>query len=106
MLNDELCLLSSTLYVVVPNLLKAEGNFRSPWPNVDDRSGGGLYYSSISDMHFHLVIFAASRVIRPLSNLEGVCVPGLPTVRPMSVTTHLIQKQFEHVYGYISLGST
>lgn len=104
MADDELCALVSALFGVVPDILKEQGKIRSPWPNVDAHSGVLLYNRGLTDIQFHTIMFATSRVMGPLANLVWDRALNLAIVRPMSVTTRWVKAHLEGDDDYISPG--
>lgn len=88
--KDPFCKLVSAVYQVAPNVLKQHGKARNPWPNVDAHSGVLLRNRGLTEVSFHAVMFALSRVLGPCSNLVWDRALNLSIVRPMTVTTNWI----------------
>nr|CAI5857784.1 unnamed protein product [Callosobruchus analis] len=82
----------STLYKVVPPILKATGKVQNPWPNVDAHSGVLMQYYGLTQMNFYTVFFGVSRAIGVLAALIWSRALGLPIERPKSMTTDALMK--------------
>ena len=67
--NDPLINLTSTVFKVVPPILKAQGKVKNPFPNVDAHSGVILYHYGIQEFNYYTVVFAVSRAIGAASSL-------------------------------------
>lgn len=98
--HDDLCRLASAVYRVAPDVLKRHGKVRNPWPNVDAHSGVLLQNRGLTEVSFHAVMFAVSRVLGPCSNLVWDRALNLSVVRPMTVTTKWIQAKVEGNEAY------
>lgn len=98
--QDPFCKLVSAVYQVAPQVLKEHGKVRNPWPNVDAHSGILLRNRGLTEVSFHAVMFALSRVLGPCSNLVWDRALNLSVVRPMSVTTNWIQAKVEGDESY------
>lgn len=93
--NDELFKLVSTIYEVVPGVLKEHGKTKNPWPNVDAHSGCLLTHYGLVEYDFYTVLFGVSRAYGALAQLCIDRILGLPLERPKSVTTDWIRKQYQ-----------
>nr|CAH7762090.1 unnamed protein product [Callosobruchus chinensis] len=82
----------STLYKVVPPILKATGKVQNPWPNVDAHSGVLMQYYGLTQMNYYTVFFGVSRAIGVLTALIWSRALGLPIERPKSMTTDALME--------------
>lgn len=114
--NDPLFKIVSTIYEVVPDVLKEHGKTKNPFPNVDAHSGVRInrkrarvacgpvielccyFYAQVLLMHYGLtqhnyytVLFGVSRAIGVLSQLILDRALGFPLERPKSLTMEAIQ---------------
>jgi citrate synthase len=85
--NDELFKIVQLLYEVTPEILKATGKVKNPWPNVDAHSGILLMHYGLVEYDFYTVLFGVSRAIGVLTSLLWDRALGVPIERPGSVTT-------------------
>lgn len=83
---DPLCRLVSTLYKIVPRVLKEAGKAANPYPNVDAHSGALLVYFGMTEYDFFTVLFGVSRAIGCCASLVWARALGLPIERPNSLT--------------------
>lgn len=81
------------IYDVVPEILKATGKVKNPWPNVDAHSGALLVHYGMKEYEFYTVLFAVSRALGVLANLCWDRALGMPLERPKSIT---INRLFEY----------
>ena len=93
--HDELFLIISRVYEVVPPLLKDLGKVKNPWPNVDAHSGQLLMHYGLTQYDFYTVLFGVSRSLGTLSSLIWDRALGFPIERPGSTTTKLLKETFE-----------
>ena len=84
--DDKLFKIVSTIYEVVPGVLKEQGKTKNPWPNVDAHSGVLLMHYGLTEHNYYTVLFGVSRAIGVLSQLFWDRALGLPLERPKSVT--------------------
>ncbi len=91
--NDELFKIVQLLYEVTPEILKATGKVKNPWPNVDAHSGILLMHYGLVEYDFYTVLFGVSRAIGVLSSLLWDRALGVPIERPGSVTTDWMKAQ-------------
>ncbi len=89
--DDELFILVSRVYEVVPEILQATGKVKNPWPNVDAHSGQLLMHYGLTQYDFYTVLFGVSRSLGVLTNLVWNRVMGSPIERPGSITTDLLK---------------
>lgn len=80
------------LYNVVPDILKATGKVKNPWPNVDANSGILLQYYGIIEENFYTVLFGVSRALGVLSQGVWSRALGLPIERPKSLTINSLKQ--------------
>ena len=92
--DDELFLLVSRVYEVVPPILEATGKVKNPWPNVDAHSGILLLKYGMKEYDFFTVLFGVSRSLGILSQLIWSRALGMPIERPGSTTTDIMIKKF------------
>ncbi|MBL7927512.1 MAG: citrate (Si)-synthase, eukaryotic [Bacteroidia bacterium] len=91
MADDELFKIVQLLYDVTPEILKATGKIKNPWPNVDAHSGILLTHYGLVEYDFYTVLFGVSRAIGVLTSLLWDRALGSPIERPSSVTTEWIK---------------
>ena len=87
MADDQLFKIVQLLYEVTPEILKATGKVKNPWPNVDAHSGILLMHYGLVEYDFYTVLFGVSRAIGVLTSLLWDRALGVPIERPGSVTT-------------------
>ena len=92
--EDELFLLVSRVFEVVPPILEATGKVKNPWPNVDAHSGILLLKYGMKEYDFFTVLFGVSRSLGIMSQLIWSRALGMPIERPGSTTTDLMLKKF------------
>jgi citrate synthase len=93
--DDKLFKIVSTIYEVVPGVLKEQGKTKNPWPNVDAHSGVLLMHYGLTEHNYYTVLFGVSRAIGVLSQLFWDRALGLPLERPKSVTMSWIKHYVE-----------
>jgi citrate synthase len=93
MADDELFKIVQLLYEVTPEILKATGKVKNPWPNVDAHSGILLIHYGLTEYDFYTVLFGVSRAIGVLTSLLWDRALGMPIERPGSVTTKWIMNK-------------
>ena len=93
--DDRLFKIVSTIYEVVPGVLKEQGKTKNPWPNVDAHSGVLLMHYGLIEHNYYTVLFGVSRAIGVLSQLFWDRALGLPLERPKSVTMEWIKAYVE-----------
>jgi len=91
--EDELFLIVSRVYEVVPDILKATGKVKNPWPNVDAHSGQLLMHYGFDQYEFYTVLFGVSRSLGTLASLIWDRALGFPIERPGSTTTKLLKQE-------------
>ena len=94
--EDELFLLVSRVFEVVPPILEATGKVKNPWPNVDAHSGILLLKYGMKEYDFFTVLFGVSRSLGIMSQLIWSRALGMPIERPGSTTTELMFKKFSN----------
>tara|TARA_B100001250_G_C19742514_1_gene763709 strand:+ start:40 stop:1344 length:1305 start_codon:yes stop_codon:yes gene_type:complete len=92
--DDELFLLVSRVFEVVPPILEATGKVKNPWPNVDAHSGILLLKYGMQEYDFFTVLFGVSRSLGIMSQLIWSRALGMPIERPSSTTTDIMIKKF------------
>ena len=85
--------LVSKVYEVVPQILKATGKVKNPWPNVDAHSGVLLLKYGMKEYDFFTVLFGVSRALGILSQLIWNRALGSPIERPVSMPTDIIKNK-------------
>jgi len=95
MADDELFKIVQLLYEVTPEILKATGKVKNPWPNVDAHSGILLIHYGLVEYDFYTVLFGVSRAIGVLTSLLWDRALGVPIERPGSVTTEWITEKIK-----------
>jgi citrate synthase len=91
--DDELFKIVQLMYEVTPEILKATGKVKNPWPNVDAHSGILLIHYGLVEYDFFTVLFGVSRSMGVLTSLLWDRALGLPIERPGSVTTEWMKAQ-------------
>ncbi|HBX89322.1 MAG TPA: citrate (Si)-synthase [Marinilabiliaceae bacterium] len=84
--NAPLIELIRNIYEVVPDVLRATGKVKNPWPNVDAISGSLLSSYGITEYPIYTVLFGVSRALGVLSSLVWDRIYGQPLERPSSNT--------------------
>lgn len=95
MADDELFKIVQLLYEVTPDILKATGKIKNPWPNVDAHSGILLIHYGLVEYDFYTVLFGVSRAIGVLTSLLWDRALGVPIERPSSVTTNWVVNKIQ-----------
>ena len=90
--DDELFKIVSTIYEVVPDVLREHGKAANPWPNVDSHSGVLLHHYGFTQQDFYTVLFGISRGLGVLSQLFWDRALGFPLERPKSITSGWIEE--------------
>jgi citrate synthase len=91
--EDPLYRVVSTVYEVVPEVLKKQGKTKNPWPNVDAHSGVLLTHYGLVENTFYTVLFGVSRAFGVLSQLVWDRALSLPLERPKSIDLAGIQER-------------
>lgn len=81
------------IYEVVPEVLRATGKVKNPWPNVDAISGSLLSSYGIKEYPIYTVLFGVSRALGVLSSLVWDRIYGMPLERPTSHTLEWFQEK-------------
>lgn len=92
--HDDLFLIVSRIYEVVPDILLATGKVKNPWPNVDAHSGQLLMHYGLTEYDFYTVLFGVARSLGTMANLIWDRALGSPLERPGSTTTELLKEKF------------
>lgn len=80
------------LYEVVPEILKATGKVKDPYPNVDGHSGATLYHYNLREHEFYTVMFGVSRIMGMTAQVIWARAVGFPIERPKSLTLkHIVE---------------
>lgn len=90
--DDKLVQTVWNIYEVVPEILRATGKIKNPWPNVDAHSGALLVHYGLKEYEFYTVLFGVSRALGVMANLCWSRALGFPIERPKSITTEAVQK--------------
>ncbi|MDX5325629.1 MAG: citrate (Si)-synthase, eukaryotic [Bacteroidota bacterium] len=91
--DDEMFLIISRIYEVVPEILQSTGKVKNPWPNVDAHSGQLLMHYGLNEYDFYTVLFGVSRALGTMCGLIWDRAMGFPIERPGSTTTALLKAQ-------------
>jgi len=92
--HDDLFLIVSRVYEVVPDILEATGKVKNPWPNVDAHSGQLLMHYNLTEYEFYTVLFGVARSLGTMANLIWDRAIGSALERPGSTTTALMKEKF------------
>jgi citrate synthase len=92
--HDDLFLIVSRVYEVVPDILEATGKVKNPWPNVDAHSGQLLMHYNLTEYEFYTVLFGVARSLGTMANLIWDRAIGSALERPGSTTTDLMKEKF------------
>lgn len=92
--HDDLFLIVSRVYEVVPSILEATGKVKNPWPNVDAHSGQLLMHYNLTEYEFYTVLFGVARSLGTMANLIWDRAIGSALERPGSTTTDLMKEKF------------
>lgn len=90
--EDDLFQFVSTLYKVVPDILKEQGKVKNPWPNVDAQSGVIQWYYGLREYDFYTVLFGVGRAFGVLANIIWDRALMYPIERPKSLTTDMLEE--------------
>lgn len=90
--DDPIFSIVSSLFDVVPGVLKEQGKAKNPWPNVDAGSGALLYYFGITEFNFYTVLFSISRAMGMVSQMVVNRALGIPLTRPKSITAEWLKE--------------
>jgi len=90
--DDDLFLIVSMLYDIVPDILREQGKAKNPWPNVDAHSGCLQWHYGVKEYDYYTVLFGVSRAIGVLVSSIWSRALGFPLERPKSVTTNWIRE--------------
>lgn len=91
-LDSEVLRLVQLLYEVVPDILKATGKVKDPYPNVDGHSGAVLYHYNLKEHEFYTVMFGVSRIFGMTAQVIWARAVGFPIERPKSLTLNHIKE--------------
>ena len=92
--HEDLFLIVSRVYEVVPEILEATGKVKNPWPNVDAHSGQLLMHYNLTEYEFYTVLFGVARSLGTMANLIWDRAIGSALERPGSTTTDLMKEKF------------
>lgn len=90
--DDEMFRLASLVYETIPDVLKATGKVKNPWPNVDAISGTLQYHYGVRELDFYTVLFGVSRALGVTANAVWARALGQPIERPKSLTTAMLEE--------------
>ncbi|MDX2443622.1 MAG: citrate (Si)-synthase [Bacteroidales bacterium] len=82
----------STLYEVVPDILREQGKAKNPWPNVDAQSGVIQWHYGLTEYDYYTVLFSIGRAIGVTANIIWDRALGYPIERPKSLTTAMLEE--------------
>lgn len=82
----------STVFEVVPEVLKEHGKAKNPWPNVDAHSGCLQYHYGVKEFDFYTVLFGVSRTMGITAQLVWARGVYFPIERPKSLTLKMIEE--------------
>jgi len=82
----------STVFEVVPEVLKKQGKAKNPWPNVDAHSGALQYHYGVVEFDYYTVLFGVSRAMGMTAQAVWARAVGAPIERPKSVTIQMLRE--------------
>jgi len=85
----------STVFEVVPEVLKKHGKAKNPWPNVDAHSGCLQYHYGVKEFDFYTVLFGVSRTMGITAQAVWARGVYFPIERPKSLTLAMIREAAE-----------
>jgi citrate synthase len=91
--DDPLMSIVDQVYRIVPEVLRAQGKAKNPWPNVDAASGALLYHYGLKEFSYYTVLFSVSRALGMCSQMVVNRALGSPLERPKSVTTEWVRSR-------------
>ncbi|PSR80147.1 citrate synthase-like protein [Coniella lustricola] len=80
---------------IAPDVLKAHGKTKNPYPNVDSSSGVLFHHYGFTETLYYTATFGVSRGLGPLAQLIWDRALGLPIERPKSINLQGILDQVE-----------
>ncbi len=89
--EDKLVQTVWNIYEVIPDILRATGKVKNPYPNVDAHSGALLVHFGLKEYEFYTVLFGVSRALGVMANLCWSRALGYPIERPKSITTEAVK---------------
>jgi len=89
--DDAAFQLVSTVFEVVPDILKAKGTVKNPWPNVDGHAGCNLHHYGLTEFDYYTVMFGVSRALGVSAQAVWARAVNAPIERPKSVTMKMIK---------------
>jgi citrate synthase len=89
--QDDIFILASMVYEVVPQVLMEQGKAKDPWPNVDAISGTLQQHYGVEEFDFYTVLFGVSRLLGVSANAVWARALGQPIERPKSLTTAMLE---------------
>ncbi|MFQ5761435.1 MAG: citrate (Si)-synthase [Candidatus Bathyarchaeia archaeon] len=81
----------STVFEVVPDVLKKLGKVKNPWPNVDAHSGCLQYHYGVREFDYYTVLFGVSRTMGIAAQAVWARGVWFPIERPKSVTVQMMK---------------
>jgi citrate synthase len=79
-------------FEVAPDVLRAHGKTKNPYPNVDAAPGSALYHYGLTEFKYYTVIFGVSRALGALTQVVWTRALGLPIERPKSYSMDALTK--------------
>lgn len=92
--DDPLFRLVSTIFRIMPDILKEHGKTKNPFPNLDAHSGVLLQHYGLTQQSFYTVLFGMGRQMGVLSGVVWDRLQGRPIERPKSTTTEALARQY------------
>lgn len=93
--DSDLFKIADLMRQVVPEVLKARGKAKSPYPNVDSMSGTLMHQFGLREPAFFTCVFGVSRAVGMCAQLVLNRFIGAPITRPKSTTTAGIAEMFK-----------
>jgi citrate synthase len=93
--DDELLQLVKLVYETAPDVLKATGKVKNPYPNVDAINGTLQYHFGVRQFDFYTVLFGVSRLVGLTTHAIWSRALGKPIERPKSLTTKMLEDMVE-----------
>jgi citrate synthase len=89
--DDEYFRTAMVVFETAPDMLKATGKVKNPWPNVDALNGTLQYHFGVTQSDYYTVLFGLSRMLGFTCHIVWARALGKPIERPKALTTRLLE---------------